>query len=273
MKLMAGLVVGAALLAAAGTAASQTPPVTKDVIVHAKDRPMMTVYSWARNGKFTSAFPGDKIEVPYDAAKIDVRIVPFANGMVRLIHFDAGVRTHPNVAHEDILFYQITGRRVQIINDRSSEVNPGDASIQISGVRKRQDQIIAGDMVEFAMPRPKRTDGEGIWVKAGDVQPVQVRDPSGSTYPTKTFKLDRYEMHEVRLAKGDKMAPRTQTDDTYFFVASGKLNATIGATKGVAETYDVMQAPAGTPFGFEAAEDTLLVYAPIPKAAPAAAAP
>lgn len=265
---------------------SGMPPRTDALIVHPSDYPILQVHSWERNGKFFSAFPGDPTEVPYDAAEINVRPYYFPEGSVREITMKAGTRTHPNSAHEDILFYQVSGRRVQVINDDSFQINPGDASLQIAGVRKRMDQLIEGVFVEFAVVRPATPGAEGMMIKAADAVETAVAEWSeggktvvrreanassaprtASRYTVRSFAFPNHELTEVRLPKGATMASQTSDDIRYFYVVSGQLRATIGDTQDIAEARAAMRAPAGVGHGFEALEDTVLLYAPIPPAA------
>jgi mannose-6-phosphate isomerase-like protein (cupin superfamily) len=262
-----------------------------DYILHARDVPMQAVYSWERDGAFFSVYPDepDKEKPPYDATEIFVRLYPFPGAMVREIYLDARSRTHHHISVEDILFYQVSGRRVQIVNERSREVNAGDASLQISGVWKRVDQIIPGTFVEFSMERPAKEGAEATWMAADEalVQPMAewTRDgksyvfqgvaaasapPFASRYQIKTFLMQGYKLHELRLPKGATVGPRTYSVDTVFYVVEGRMKAMIGEVTDEVEKSDAMRAPGGVSQAFEALEDTVLLYAAIPPERPEA---
>ena len=262
-----------------------------DYILHARDTPMQKVYSWERNGAFFSVYPDepDKEKPPYDATEIFVRLYPFPGAMVREIYLDARSRTHHHISTEDILFYQVSGRRVQIVNERSREVNAGDASLQISGVWKRVDQIIPGVFIEFSMERPLKEGAEATWVVANEAVVLPVAEwtkdgksyvvqgvaaaaapPYASRYKIKTFQMQGYKLHEVRLPKGATIGPRTYSVDTAFYVVKGRMKAEIGEVRDDVETSDAMRAPGGVAQSFEAMEDTVFLYAPIPPERPEA---
>jgi mannose-6-phosphate isomerase-like protein (cupin superfamily) len=260
-----------------------------DYILHARYTPVQTVYSWERNGAFLSLYPDqpDQEKPPYDATEIFVRLYAFPGAMVREIYLDARSRTHHHVSNEDILFYQVSGRRVQIVNERSREVNPGDASLQISGVWKRVDQIIPGVFVEFSMQRPAKAGAEATWIAANEAltQPMAEWSRDGKSYvfqgvaagaaPTfasryeiKTFMMQGYKLHEVRLPKGATVGPRTYSVDTVFYVVRGRMKAEIGEVNDEVEARDAMRAPGGVGQAFEALEDTVFLYAAIPPERP-----
>jgi mannose-6-phosphate isomerase-like protein (cupin superfamily) len=259
----------------------------QDYILHARDTPMQTVYSWERNGDFFSKFPDDEGEPPYDATEIFVRLYAFPDGMVREIYLNARSRTHHHISHEDILFYQVSGRRVQIVNERSREVNPGDASLQIAGVWKRVDQIIPGVFIEFSMTRPHKAGAEATWMTADEALCLQVAEwtegargylvqgatppaapPGASRYQLKTFAMQGYELHEARLPKGATIASRRYPVDTVFYVVDGRMTVRIGETVDEVEKSDAMRAPAGAAYDVEALEDSVFIYAHIPPTRP-----
>ena len=120
------------------------PPVTDKLIVHGRDVEQMTVYSWARDGTMHSAWPGEGKELPYDATKILVRIIAFPGASMREIYLEKGARTHPHDSYEAVLFYQISGRRVQMVNEHSFEVNPGDMTFEPAGVLHSTYQLVSG---------------------------------------------------------------------------------------------------------------------------------
>jgi mannose-6-phosphate isomerase-like protein (cupin superfamily) len=263
------------------------PPVS-DLVLHARDTPVLKVYSWERRGEFFSLYWDEAGEPPYDATEIFVRLYPFAGCAVREIHLDAGSRTHHHISHEDILFYQVSGRRVQIVNERSREVNAGDASLQIAGVWKRVDQIVAGVFVEFSLERPHKPGAEATWMSTAEAELTPVAEwrdgprsflvqgraadaapAHASRYQVRTFAMQGYALHEVSLPKGATMAPPPHPVDCIFYVVSGRMAAEIGAVATDVETADALRAPAGTAFRFEAREDAVFIYAATPPERPA----
>jgi len=160
------------------------PPVSAGPIVRRRDTPQITVHSWMRDGTMQSAWPGQDKELPYDATEIKVRLIAFPCGSVREIWLDKGARTHPHGSYETVLFYQISGRRVQMVNEDSQQINPGDASFQPHGVEHSTHQLIGGLFVEFAMPAPKSDDPQGSWIFAKDAPLIEmIEELQGADVP------------------------------------------------------------------------------------------
>jgi mannose-6-phosphate isomerase-like protein (cupin superfamily) len=237
-------------------------PLVTDLIAHARDYPAFRVYSWERHGEFFSLYEGEEGEPPYDATEIFVRLVNFPGCALREIYLDARSRTHHHKAYEDILFYQVSGRRVQIVNERSREVNAGDASIQIAGVYKRVDQIIPGIFLEFSIQRPDKPGAEAQWIAADEAPLTDV--PGADRCQRRTFHLQGYQLHDLRLAAGGALPETSDTVDTIFYVAEGELEVRIGDVSDAVGAGAGLRAPAGAAFSLKANSDVKVIYAPIP---------
>lgn len=252
------------------------PPPADALVVHGRDVPQLTVYSWMRDGVMTSAWPGDGKEVPPDGTKIGVKIINFPIGSVREIYLETGARTHPHGSHEDVLFYQIGGRRVQMCEDESGTVDPGDVSFEPHGVEHATYQLIGGLFVEFALPAPRRDGGHGIWIKRADapVVPCAVWDggaaegpdaywaPAGAArHERRLFSFPGHDLIETRLPAGTRTAPRSEEHDTLFYVVVGRAEAEIDGVVTAVEAGDSLRAPRAAPYAFRALEDCVLIQA------------
>ena len=247
---------------------SAEPEATQQLVVHRRDVPQLTVYSWARQGTMHSAWPGDGKTVPPDGTEIKLRIVAFPGGAsVREIWLDKEARTAPHPSYEAVLFYQIDGRRVQMCNEHSHQVNPGDACLEPCGVQHSTFQLIAGLFVEFALPAPPLPNGEATWIAAAD---ARIANPTPGCI-VRTFDLPGHPLYETRLAQGAQIALRSEALDQLFYVVNGRLRATLGATVEEVETGDCMRCPAGQAHGCTALEDTVFIQTAVPQ--PAAAPP
>ena len=232
---------------------SGEPEVTRQLVVHRHDLPQLTVYSWGRDGRMHSAWPGDGQVVPPDGTEIKLRIVAFPGGAsVREIWLDKEARTAPHPSYEDVLFYQIDGRRVQMCNEHSHEVNPGDACLEPCGVQHSTFQLIAGMFVEFALPAPPLPHGEATWITAAGARTTLAQP--GCT--VKTFDLPGHPLLETRLASGAAMPWRNEALDRLFYVISGRMRVTLGADADEVVAGDCVRCPAGSDFGCTALEDT-----------------
>ncbi len=248
------------------------PAITNQLVVHRRDVPQLTVHSWSRDGTMHSAWPGDGKQVPVDGTEIKLRIVAFPGGSVREIFLDKEARTHPHPSYEAVVFYQIDGRRVQMCNEHSHEVNPGDACLEPVGVQHSTFQLIAGMFVEFAMSAPESPDPEATWITADEA--VATTTDSGWSDGTadqtacsvKTFDLPGYPLIETRVARGATLAPRREDVDQLFYIVRGRLRATLADVEDEVVTGDCMRSLAGRDYAFTALDDTVLIQMMIPKA-------
>ena len=259
------------------------PPVTDKLIVHGRDVEQMTVYSWARDGHMHSAWPGEGKELPYDATKIKVKIIAFPGASVREIYLEKGARTHPHDSYEAVLFYQIGGRRVQMVNEHSFEVNPGDVTLEPAGVLHSTYQLIGGLFMEFALPARAEPNAEAAWITAAQAGWVYVAEwiegakvrcvsgeavgsaPSGAShYAQKSFTLQGYTLVETHVTTGNSILPRTDRADNLFYVIKGRMNAVIADTRDEVIAGDTLRSVAGRPYGFTALEDSVFVQTAVP---------
>ena len=236
------------------------PAITDQLIVHRRDVPQLTVYSWSRDGTMHSAWPGDGKAVPVDGCEIKLRIVAFPGGSVREIYLDKEARTHPHLSYEAVLFYQIDGRRVQMVNERSHELNPGDACLQPTGVQHSTFQLIGGLFVEFAFPAPRLPGPEATWIDAGEASVVS----AGEGCSVKTFDFSGYPLVETSLLRGASVAPRQHAQDQIYYVVSGRMTLSFGELVAEVGQGDCMRSLAGQTVTFGALDDAVFIQSAIP---------
>jgi len=252
------------------------PPITDALVVHDRDLEWTTVYSWMRDGVMNSAWPGQGKNVPPDGTEIGVKLINFPVGSVRAIMMKTSARTHPHGSYEDVLFYQIGGRRVQMCEDESGLLNPGDVSFEPHGVEHSMYQLIAGPFVEFALPAPVRTNGRPVWMKSSEAREIDCAVWSGGTaegpdaywapseakrHVRRFFSFPGHDLIETKLPAGCPTIPRDDVHDTLFYVVSGRLLADIGGTVTPVETGDSLRAPKGVRYTFTATDDSVLIQA------------
>ncbi len=266
------------------------PVVTDKLIVHRRDLPQQTVYSWARDGKMLSAWSADRNVVPVDGTEIHLRIIAFPGGSIREIHLNTSARTHPHDSYEDVLFYQIDGRRVQMCKEHSHEVNPGDVTLEPAGIEHSTYQLIGGLFLEFAFPAPLQPEAEATWINRDQVQAIEVAEwmqdgrtvrgfgdftvtaPAGAAfYSVRKFDLPRYPLFETTVARGTKLLPRKDLIDQLYYVVSGKLNAMVSDARGEIRdevmSGDSIRTVGEHSYQFTALEDSVLVHTAIPSSA------
>jgi quercetin dioxygenase-like cupin family protein len=263
------------------------PPVAPQstVVIHNDKTPLITVFAWERNGEFLNAWPGDGKEVPYDAARNQVKLFRFKAGDVRELHFAKGSRTHPHFSREDIITYGVTARRVQITNEQSFQNEPGDASFQPNGVNHHGETLVGGVAIEMAFPGTKWADPQAKWVSGRNVplQPVAAWREKGRTievvgpaarkaparavrFSRKTFRLTPpYVLEEIHLPKGARTPPAMRDTDLLLYVVKGEVRVNVDGPGEVAVSGDAARAPSGTSLSLEALEDTVLVQAAAPR--------
>jgi quercetin dioxygenase-like cupin family protein len=255
------------------------PPPTQSLVVRSRDIEWLTVHSWARNGAMQSAWPHDGKDIPEDATEIGVRLVNFPIGSVRHITLKTGARTHPHGSAEDVLFYQVTGRRVQMCEDESGTKSPGDVSFEPHGVEHSTYQLIGGLFVEFALPAPHRPGGRPVWLKASEAREIPCATWTGQTglewadgpeahwapasatrHLRRVFSFPGHDLIETVLHKGARTRPRCDVHDTLFYVVRGQLLWSVGETIEVEEG-DSLRAPAGQEYELEAITDAMVIQA------------
>jgi quercetin dioxygenase-like cupin family protein len=256
------------------------PAPTDALVVHEEDAEQMVVYSWARDGKMHSAWPHEDVEVPYDGTKIFVKIINFPIGSVREVFLETGARTHPHGSYEDVLFYQIGGKRVQMCETDAGQLLPGDASFEPHGVEHSTYQLIEGLFVEFALPAPQRVDGKGVWLRSDEARtiPCAVCEQGGSVmlaegpeahwapesaqrYVRRIFAFPGHDLIETRLDAGIRSGERRYAHDTLLYVVSGKADFRVGGERFEVKARDTMRVPRGDAFEFVAREAFVVIEA------------
>ena len=258
------------------------PPATHQLIIHGRDMEQKTVYSWARNGHMHSTRSEVHAEIPYDATEIKVKLFTFACGIVREIYLAKGARTHPHGSYDAVLFYQVDGRRVQVVNEHSFEVNPGDVTLEPCGVLHSTHQLIGGLFIEFALPAATQPNAEATWMTAAQAETAHIAEwlddgkliratgenaaaapPDAARYRLRVYPLPGYTLIETTLAMGTVIPPRPCAVDQLFYVVKGKLQVSIADTRDEVVTGDAMHSLAGRGYSFTAAEDTVFLQTAI----------
>lgn len=277
-----------ALAAGPALAVGETgKPAAAPVILH-QDVPLYTVYAWERWGNFINAPAGGKTEIPYDAARLQVKVYTFPTGEIRAIRFGNGVRTHRHINLTDTVLYSWQAHRVHFVEDKAVVTGPGDFALHQKGVNHSGEEIRRGGGIdlEFAVNIPGiHNDPTGYWSLAANhpVQPAAswlsggryveaVGDAAAAApadaarYRVRLADLPDYPAREMYIAKGTAIPSRDMTSDRLLFILSGKLKVSTGGKDYILVSEDAARAERGQDFRMEAIEDVMLAQASVPAA-------
>lgn len=238
------------------------------VVLYRKDIPYRSVYAWERWGNFINAQPGDGKEIPYDAAKLAVRVYAFPSGEIRVIDFRSGVRTHPHINMTDTILYTWTGRRVQFGNGQAEQNRPGDAAFHPRGVFHHGEALETGKGIEFATYVDKvAPDPQVTWITA-EARPMRAVGPGVAE---RRFDFGTYVTREIHLSKGAKLTLDTVANQL-LFVLSGRILVSAGGSAGSQNfevaAEDAAHARAGAPFNIVALEAAQVLTSSVPVGTP-----
>lgn len=262
-------------------AAEPTAPV-----ILRKDVPLYTVFAWERWGNFINAQAGSKTEIPYDAARLQVKVYTFPTGELRAIRFPNGVRTHRHINMTDTVLYSWQANRVQFVDDQAAIAGPGDFSLHQKGVYHSGEEMRRGGGIdlEFAVKINRiHNDPSGYWSYAKDnpVAPAASwRDgprvieaigadadwaPAGAVrYRVRLAQLPDYPAREVYLPKGAVLPVRESERDRLIFVLSGRIAFRAGGRDYELGMEDAARAERGKDVTITALEDSKWVQALVP---------
>jgi hypothetical protein len=251
--------------------------------IRARDVPLYDVYAWERWGNFINAPAGGKTEIPYDAARLQVKVYTYPAGEIRAIRFNNAVRTHRHINQTDTILYSWQAHRVQFVNDLAVLAGPGDFAFHQKGVDHSGEEIRRGGGIdlEFVWFNPGRhNDPTGFWSLAKD-HPVEdaaswrdgrlIREVVGDTaaapahaarYRVRRATFPGMAAREIHLPAGTILPTRSDTSERLFFVLSGRIGVTGGAYELGSE--DSAYAGRGKDFAITALTDSMIVEASLP---------
>lgn len=227
-----------------------SPPRHLPSIRLAADAPLQVVYAWERWGNFINARPGDDVEIPYDAARLEVKTYAHPLGDVRVLRFPK-TRTHDHVNKTDTILYEWTARRVQFVGDDAAVSGPGHVALHPKGVFHHGETLTPGLAVEFAFevgepgpdPLPTFVPPElapwvdaAWWSEGGSVTDVETDGalPDGAhRYARRTIGLGAYTVREARLAAGEVLHTGTGGRGSLLVVLDGEVVLPGGQILGV----------------------------------------
>ena len=280
-----------ALLSVAATPVAPVPvapaPAPAPVVIQHQDVPLITVFAWERSGNFINAQPGSGVEIPYDAARLQVKVYTFPTGEVRAIRFANGVRTHRHVNMTDTILYSWQAHRVQFVDSLAVVTSPGDFALHQKGVYHSGEEIrrSGGIDLEFALPyKSVHNDPTGFWSLAQDnpVQPAaswalpgkiieavgpaatSAAPPAAAHYRVRIARLPDYAAREVYLSLGTMLPLRDDRHDRLLFVTSGHIRLKSGGQVYVLESEDAARIERGSDARIEALDEAIFVEASVP---------
>jgi quercetin dioxygenase-like cupin family protein len=260
-------------------------PAAAPVILR-KDVPLYTVFAWERWGNFINAQAGSKTEIPYDAARLQVKVYTFPTGEIRAIRFPNGVRTHRHINLTDTVLYSWQAQRVQFVDDKAVVAVPGDFALHQKGVYHSGEEIRRGGGIdlEFAVNIERiHNDPNGFWSFAKDnsvveaatwrdgsrvidaVGPEAASAPANAVrYRVRTASLPDYPAREVYLPKGAVLPIRETERDRLIFILSGRISFRADGRDYQLATEDAARAERGKEIVVTALEDTIWAQALVP---------
>ena len=284
---MKPLALAMALTLSAPAAADKAPA---PVVIRHGDVPLYDVYAWERWGNFINAPAGSKTEIPYDAARLQVKVYTFPTGEVRAIRFNNAVRTHRHINQTDTVLYSWQAHRVQFVNDLAVVAGPGDFALHQKGVDHSGEEIRRGGGIdlEFVYFNPGRhNDPTGFWALAKDnpVQsaaawveggkPVEVIGDAAAKAPAEAARyqvrivdLPGFPSREMWLPKGATVHSRDDARDRLMFVLEGKVRVATDGRDIDIGVEDAARAERGKDFAITALEDARLAQTSVPPAKP-----
>jgi len=248
--------------------------VTERMIVHDGDVKPITVYEWERGGVQHNGWPGQEHDVPYDAAKVTLKLFNFPTGQLRKLYFAPGTRTPVHYNHDDIILYSLGTSQLEIVGNEAFLSHPGDASLHPEGVMHYSQTVTPGWRCEFAFKAQGKSGPDPVsfpgrdravhqvseWVDAGQRKIAYDKPGPGSSGQStaKIFQFPGYQLVEARLPKGNMLALHTAASDRLMYIVSGRLKVTSGSESGIVEAGDVVRVAAGKPFAREALDDAVV---------------
>lgn len=271
MRLALALIAGLTVAAAAA-------PDTGPIVIRHQDVPLVTVYAWERSGNFINALAGSKTEIPYDAARLQVKVYTFPSGEIRAIRFGNGVRTHRHINQTDTILYSWQTHRVHFVNDMAVVTEPGDFALHEKGVYHSGEEIRRGGGIdlEFAFAAPAgHNDPTGYWslaashplepaaawvTPAGPVEAigaaaVAAAPVNAARYMVRAALFPGYEAREVKVAAGAVIRSRDSRCDRLMFILSGTFRVSVGGRDYSVGPEDAARAPAAQDFELVALTD------------------
>jgi quercetin dioxygenase-like cupin family protein len=281
-----------ACLAVSSVAAPLTASVAPLLVVYKKDVRLNTVFAWERSGNFINAVPGDGKEIPYDAARLAARVYTLPTGEIRVIDFNARVRTHPHFNMTDTVLYTWTGRRVQFADGQAAVNVPGDAAFHPRGVEHHGEALETGKGIEFAafvdrqLPDPEVTwvkgasrpllptaawiEGRGIYREATGAAATGA-PADAARFTLREFEFPPYTTREYHVAAGTTLPIDTRANQLLFLL-QGRAEVSADGKTLVIGVEDAAHARAGAPFLLRALEDVVFLSSSIPIGTPPPAA-
>ena len=267
-------------------AAQMVKPTLPPVVIRAADVPLFDVYAWERWGNFINAPAGSKTEIPYDAARLQVKVYTYPTGEIRAIRFNNAVRTHRHINQTDTILYSWQAHRVHFVNNLAVVTEPGDFALHQKGVDHSGEEIRRGGGIdlEFAVNvQGRHNDPTGYWSLGREhpVQPAALWTEGGRSveaigdavaqapttavrYRMRTAALPGYPAREMYLDHGTTLVSHDLDKDRLIFVLSGRLTIKVAGKKYSLGPEDTARGERGIDIELVADEDCKLVQVSVP---------
>lgn len=242
-----------------------------DTVLRAADSMLHTVHAWERWGNWINVAAGDdSTEIPYDAARLQVKLYTYPTAQIRVLRFHPKVRTHVHINKTDTVLYEWTSRRVQFVDDDAAICDPGTFSLHPKGVFHHGTVLTPGFTVEFAMEATAAPDPVPTFLPREDVPLQEATTPDGVGYRVRTATLGRYVVREVHLPVGASVAEHHDDVDLLLVVLSGDLRFSVDGSRHLGTEHDLgvedtARVPRGHQGTLTALTDVVLLEALVPE--------
>lgn len=238
---------------------------TGPTVLRAADSMLLTVHAWERWGNWINVPAGDDSrEIPYDAARLQVKLYSYPTAQVRVLRFHPKVRTHVHINKTDTLLYEWTSRRVQFVDDDAAICDPGTFSLHPKGVFHHGTVLTPGLTVEFAVEATAAPDPLPTFLPHADVPLREASTPDGVGYRLRTAALGRYVTREVHLPAGAVLPEHHDDADLLLVVLSGSLRFSVDGAGHDLGVEDTARVPRGHDGALTALSDVVLLEALVP---------
>ena len=246
-------------------------------MLHAHDIETLPVFEWEEDGVQQNAF-GDEVavDVPDDAARIDLQLYNFPTCQLRKIYFPPRTRTPWHANHDDIILYSIDAHQVEFVGTQSFHARPGDATLHPVGVEHHSETLVPGWRLEFAFAAQTGKCGRDlialpgtgmIWHDVAEwVEQGQRRYTIGfghsthaQRYRMRMFHFPVYSLFECRYPRGQSIALHSNASERLLYVLEGRLRITADTVTDELVPGGTARLAAGKAFAREALEDSFTV--------------
>jgi quercetin dioxygenase-like cupin family protein len=273
------LAVALALLAAAPAAVEARP----SNIRFSADVPVVPMAEWeiVQRGAaeqtgarvLIAAGPDEIARAPKDAVRYLSQTFSFPTGSLRVLTF---TKANGGVLHQitsETQLYVLKGSASVGVRGVPTEIRAGDAVNLPSGVLRSikgraEDTTVLAFTVGTAVAEPKAAVVRGKDTPDKPLTEGPKADGASAKVSVQRYVFDGNSIRVARLKGPGKTAPVTPATDVLVYVASGRMQITVGDEVKTVSAGDVLREEAGLPAFWDVIEDSMFVATNAPSLSP-----